>query len=194
MTLYTRNPPSWPFPSGISSPPSRLQLILGVGFPAAAHLRVTLLPSLTTMSALVGLSKISGGTVHADKSTLQMLDLIYVCARRENLIIGCNNNNNNKSFTHLRGNFFSDKIIRTNDLQVSSLIHHGISVDLTHVFALVRLSDVPYVQVPCLVLGVSDGDAVILGDYVISYCQDGLSVDLQPRYLYKYMNNFFVLL
>lgn len=38
----------------IGSPPSRLQIMFGCGEPRAAHLSVTLLPSLTTISVLVG--------------------------------------------------------------------------------------------------------------------------------------------
>ena len=45
--------PSW-VPRVINSPDSRLQVMLGAGEPVAAHRKVTLLPSLTTISVLVG--------------------------------------------------------------------------------------------------------------------------------------------
>ena len=45
--------PSLPFPRTIVCPSSLLQVILGVGEPVAAHLKVTLLPSRTTISVLV---------------------------------------------------------------------------------------------------------------------------------------------
>lgn len=46
--------PSAPVGNGISSPPSRRQVIVGVGEPVAAHFRVTFEPSRMTMSVLVG--------------------------------------------------------------------------------------------------------------------------------------------
>lgn len=54
--------PSVSLDSIILSPPSRLHVMVGAGEPVAAHLNVTLLPSRTIMSVLVGKSKISGGT------------------------------------------------------------------------------------------------------------------------------------
>lgn len=46
--------PSLPPWSIIFSPPSLRQVMLGAGDPVAAHFKVTLLPSRTTMSVLVG--------------------------------------------------------------------------------------------------------------------------------------------
>lgn len=46
--------PSRPFPKEIGSPSSLLHVTVGFGDPLAAHLRLTLEPSLTTISALVG--------------------------------------------------------------------------------------------------------------------------------------------
>lgn len=46
--------PSCPPGKGIGSPLSRLQVIVGVGDPVAAHFNVTLLPSRITISVLVG--------------------------------------------------------------------------------------------------------------------------------------------
>lgn len=46
--------PSAPLGNGISSPPSRRQVIVGVGEPVAAHFRVTFEPSRMTISVLVG--------------------------------------------------------------------------------------------------------------------------------------------
>lgn len=47
--------------------------MLGAGEPEAAHLKVTELPSRTTMSVLVGESSMSGGT---EKKTNKGLDYI----------------------------------------------------------------------------------------------------------------------
>ena len=47
----------------MGSLPSLRQDITGIGDPDAAHFNVTLLPSLTIMSVLVGSSNIFGGTV-----------------------------------------------------------------------------------------------------------------------------------
>lgn len=63
MTYEYLTLPSVSLESIIFSPPSRLQVITGAGLPVAAHLNVTLLPSLTIISVLVGKSKMSGGTV-----------------------------------------------------------------------------------------------------------------------------------
>lgn len=46
--------PSLPPCNIIFSPPSRLHVMFGVGEPVAAHFSVTLLPSRTTISVLVG--------------------------------------------------------------------------------------------------------------------------------------------
>lgn len=46
--------PSVPFGTGIGSPPSRRQVMVGVGEPVAAHFNVTFEPSRTTISVLVG--------------------------------------------------------------------------------------------------------------------------------------------
>lgn len=57
----------------MGSPPSRRHVMLGAGEPEAAHLKVTELPSRTTMSVLVGESSMSGGT---EKKNKQGLDYI----------------------------------------------------------------------------------------------------------------------
>lgn len=46
--------PSSPLASSMGTPLSRRHVIVGSGEPVAAHLSVTLLPSRTTMSVLVG--------------------------------------------------------------------------------------------------------------------------------------------
>lgn len=54
--------PSLPSIKLIASPFSRRHVIVGVGEPVAAHFNVTLFASVTTISVLVGKSRISGGT------------------------------------------------------------------------------------------------------------------------------------
>lgn len=46
--------PSSPLANSMGTPLSRRHVIVGSGEPVAAHLSVTLLPSRTTMSVLVG--------------------------------------------------------------------------------------------------------------------------------------------
>lgn len=58
LCTYKRLPasslPSWLFPRIINSPSSLLQVMFGVGDPVASQRSETLLPSLTTISVLVG--------------------------------------------------------------------------------------------------------------------------------------------
>lgn len=54
LIAFGLNSPSMPLWSAIFSLPSRRHVMFGWGEPVAAHLSVTLLPSLTTMSVLVG--------------------------------------------------------------------------------------------------------------------------------------------
>lgn len=64
ISNLTNYSPSLPPCSIIFSPLSLFQVMFGVGEPVAAHFRVTLLPSLTTISVLVGQSRMSGGTAN----------------------------------------------------------------------------------------------------------------------------------
>lgn len=64
----------------------------------------------------------------------------------------------------------------THHLEVADLALHGISVDLTHVPAPIRLPYLSDVQVPCPVVTVRHADPVILRDHVTSDRQNGLRV------------------
>lgn len=57
----------------ISSPSSRLHITYGSGKPFALHVRVTLVPSRTTMSLLVSVSTITGGTGRDFESQVALL-------------------------------------------------------------------------------------------------------------------------
>lgn len=68
---YLRHKPSVSFGSIILSPCSRFHVIMGAGDPVAAHFNVTLLPSRTIMSVLVGKSRMSGGTESRSRKKLE---------------------------------------------------------------------------------------------------------------------------
>ena len=64
----------------------------------------------------------------------------------------------------------------TNNVDVAHVGEHGIGVDLAHVVALVLLLYVADVQVPCVVLVVSDLEPGDAGDDVVVDRQDHLTL------------------
>lgn len=64
----------------------------------------------------------------------------------------------------------------THHLEVADLTLHGVSVNLAHVPAPVRLPYLPDVQVPCSVVTVRHSDPVVLRDHVTGDRQNGLRV------------------
>lgn len=79
MYSYISHLPSWPSIKLIASPFSRRQVIVGVGEPVAAHLSVTLFASVTTISVLVGKSRISGGTNQIRKIRVGFFFVLRTC-------------------------------------------------------------------------------------------------------------------
>lgn len=74
----------------------------------------------------------------------------------------------------------------TDNIQVAHLRLHWISVDLTHVPALIRLFHVAYPQLPNLFFRVGDGNSMVFGDNMILNRQNCLCIDAQPRDLCKW--------
>ena len=63
------------------------------------------------------------------------------------------------------------------------LTFHGISVNLTHVFACVLLLYVLDVEIPCVVIGVGHADTGVVCDHVVVDGLDRLGVGFHPSYL-----------
>lgn len=55
---------------------------------------------------------------------------------------------------------------------------------MAHVLARVIAPHVPDLELPCVVVGVDDVHAVVVGDDTVVDSKDGLSVCLNPRYLH----------
>lgn len=68
-------------------------------------------------------------------------------------------------------------IILTDNIQIAHLAFHGIRINLTHVPAFIAFLDILNTHRPCLVLRVSDANALIFSNYMILYGQNGLSVN-----------------
>lgn len=143
----------------ISSPSSLRHITYGSGKPLALHVRVTFVPSRTTISLLVIDSMMTGGTESAE-------------------IVGW--------VPSLK---LSKHLMLTHNLQISFPRSHGISVHLTHVPPSIRLLDLPDVQVPASVVVVSQYDARVLGDNIVMNAEDGLRVYAHPRDLRAPGNN-----
>lgn len=60
-------------------------------------------------------------------------------------------------------------ILRTNNIEESNLISHGISVHLAHVPSLIGFFDIFYPKHPLASLHVRYGHSMILGDHVRLY-------------------------
>lgn len=68
----------------------------------------------------------------------------------------------------------------THNIQIAHLALHRIGVDLAHVVAAIRFTDVLQLQLPRFALGERDADAMVLSDDVILDGQNGLRTHAQP--------------
>jgi hypothetical protein len=112
-------------------PSSLLHLISGLGKPSALHLKLTEESSRTSVSELVSSSKKRGGTKRKNKAARITLG--------GHSLISYNLKLSLKSW--------KDKDLQTNDMQISDLAFHGISIDLAHIFPTIFLSNIMNVKI-----------------------------------------------
>lgn len=71
-------------------------------------------------------------------------------------------------------------MVRTDNVEITHLTFHGVSVDLTHIPALIRFPHVTYMQIPIAMIRSSNGDSVVFRNHVMVNGQYCLRIHPKP--------------